>query len=357
MKTLLLTLEYPPFKGGVANYYENLVKHWPQPDKIFVLKNDGNSLINNRIWPKWLPALFKLKEEIKEKKINNILVGQILPLGTVALLVSKFKKIEYSVIIHGLDFSLALRNARKRWLTKKILSGSKNIICGNSYTAELVKNFLGEDKKIITVNPGVNNIAANPETIKKIKEKYSLKDKSIILTIGRIIKRKGIDTTLKSLPEVFKKIPNLIYVIAGSGSEEENIKKIIADLNLEKNVLTIKNITDEGKNAWYEICDIFIMPARNINGDYEGFGIVYLEANLAGKPVIAGKSGGVGDAVIDGKNGLLVDPKNYEEISTAIFDLIKNEDKRKKLGEWGRERAIKDFNWTKQIKKIYNSIK
>jgi phosphatidylinositol alpha-1,6-mannosyltransferase len=358
MKTLLFTLEYPPFKGGVSKYYENLVKHWPEPNKIFILKNDKGSLINNWVWPKWLPALFKLKKEIEEKNINYVLVGQILPLGTATYLVSKFKKIEYSIILHGLDFSLAYRGLRKRWLSKKILSGAKNIICGNSYTAKMVGDFLGDKNKIIVVNPGVEECATClTDRQAQIKEEYNLKNKFVLLTVGRLVKRKGVDMVLASLPKALKQNPNLIYVVVGSGPEEKNIKNIIAKLKLEKNVLIIKNSTDEEKNSWYEICDIFIMPARNIKGDYEGFGIVYLEANLASKPVIAGKSGGVGDAVVDGENGLLIDSENHEEIFMTILDLMKNENKRKKLGEQGKERAIKNFNWEKQIKKIYNLIK
>lgn len=357
MRTLLFTLEYPPFKGGVSKYYENLVKHWPESNEIFVLENNDKALINNSIWPKWLPALFRLTKKVEEKKISHVLVGQILPLGTVAYLVSKFKKFEYSIILHGLDFSLASRGLKKRWLSKKILSNAKNIICGNSYTAGLVKDFLGNKNKIIVVNPGVEGrVTRNAERITQIKKEHNLKNKLILLTVGRLVKRKGVDMVLTSLPKILEKNPDLIYVIAGNGPEEENIKNIIAKLKLEKNVLVIQNPTDEDKNAWYEICDIFIMPARNIDGDFEGFGIVYLEANLAGKPVIAGRSGGVADAVENNVNGLLIDPKNSEEITTAILSLVENKNLREKIGEQGRERAIKNFNWEKQIKIIHDSI-
>jgi len=358
MKILLFTLEYPPFKGGVAEYYENLVKYWPEPKEIFVLENNNNSLIDNRIWPKWLPALFKLTKEAEEKKIHHVLAGQILPLGTVAYLVSKFKKFEYSIIIHGLDFSLASRGLRKRWLTKIILVGAKNIICANSYTAKLVENFLGSREKIIVVNPGVESrITHKAQRITQIKKKYNLENKFTLLTVGRLVKRKGVDMVLKSLPKVLEKNPDLIYVIIGNGPEEENIKNIITELKLEKNVLIIPDANDEEKNCWYEICDIFIMPARNIGGDFEGFGIVYLEANLAGKPVIAGDSGGIRDAVVYGENGLLVNPENEEEIAEAIIKLARDENLRKKLGEQGRQRTIEKFDWEKQVKKIYNLIK
>jgi len=104
-------------------------------------------------------------------------------------------------------------------------------------------------------------------------------------------------------------------------------------------------ITDEEKWAWMDLCDIFIMPSRNIDDDFEGFGIVYLEANLSGKPVIAGDTGGVRDAVQNGVSGLLVDPENVDEIANAIIKLSKDKELIKKLGEQGRERAIREFNW------------
>ncbi|MDD5071789.1 MAG: glycosyltransferase family 4 protein [Patescibacteria group bacterium] len=357
MRTILFTLEYPPFHGGIANYYGNLVKHWPQPNEIFVLDDNKGQLVKNWLWPKWLPAVFKLAKEIKKREINHVLIGQILPLGTAAFLASKFKNFEYSVIIHGLDFSLASRSAWKRWLSRRILAKANNIICGNSYVAKSAENFLGSRKKIVVVNPGINGrITHNVELITNIKKKYNIENKFILLTVGRLVKRKGVDMVLACLPEILKQAPNLIYVIVGDGPEEENIKKIIAGLKLEKNVLIISSADDKKRNAWLDLCDVFIMPARNMGGDYEGFGIVYLEANLAGKPVIAGASGGVGDAVVNGLNGLLVNPESEEKITEAVIKLARDENLRKKLGERGRERALREFSWRKQIEKIYNLI-
>jgi phosphatidylinositol alpha-1,6-mannosyltransferase len=122
---------------------------------------------------------------------------------------------------------------------------------------------------------------------------------------------------------------------------------------LKDKIIIINQTTDAERDQWYNASDIFIMPSRNINGDFEGFGIVYLEANLAGKPVIAGRSGGVGDAVIDGLNGLMVDPENVNDIREKIIKLALNPELRHKLGEQGRRRVIEEFNWKKQVNKIY----
>jgi len=359
MKILLFTLEYPPFHGGVANYYGNLVKYWPEPAKIFVLNNNAGRLINNKLpFLKWLPAYFALRQKIKQEKIEHILIGQILPLGTVALICARFGKTEYSVILHGLDLAFALKRWRKKWLAGKILKNSKKIICSNGYVAEMARRAFSDlERKIDVVNPGVENRATrNAQLVTQIRDKYNLENKIILLSVGRLVKRKGFDKVIGAMPAVLKQVPNLVYFILGNGEEIDNFKFKISNLKLEKNIIIITDAPDDEKNIWYNLSDIFIMPARNIGGDFEGFGIVYLEANLAGKPVIAGRSGGVPDAVIDGLNGLLVNPESVADITQAIIKLALDPDLRRKLGEQGRIRAINDFNWEKQVNKIYKAI-
>jgi len=359
MKTLLFTLEYPPFHGGVANYYGNLVKHWPKPSEILVLNNNDGHLINEKLpLLKWLPACFSLNKKVKQEKIDHVLVGQILPLGSATYLISKITKIKYTVFLHGMDFSLAIKNPRKKWLAGKILKNADKIICVNSYVADLARQTFPEIKhKIIVVNPGINtDTKDNTQQTIKLKEKYHLENKMVLLSVGRLVKRKGFDMVIEAMPIALKQMPNLVYIILGDGEERKNYELQIRNYKLQNEVLIINNVSDQEKNLWYNLCDIFIMPSRNINGDFEGFGIVYLEANLAGKPVIAGKSGGISDAVIDGLNGLLVDALNSDQIISAVIKLAENQSLRKKLGENGRTRTINDFNWPKQINKIYNFL-
>jgi phosphatidyl-myo-inositol dimannoside synthase len=359
MNILLFTLEYPPYNGGIANYYGSLVKYWPSSsDNIFVLNNNDDRLIN-KSWPflKWLPGIWALKKVIKKPKIDYLIIGHVLPLGLIGLIFNKLYGTKYSVILHGLDFSSGVKIWRKRLITKKILNGAEKIICANKYTAELVKNFLGSKTitKIKTVNPGITDRPA-VEGDQRLIKKYNLENKKIILSVGRLTKRKGFDKVIEVLPAALKKIPELFYVILGNGEELNNLKIQISNSKLEKNILIINDATDADRDEWYRSCDIFIMPSKNINGDFEGFGIVYLEANLAGKPVIAGNNGGVGEAVIDGMNGLLVDSYNNNNIAEAIFKLASNKSFADKLGAQGRERAIREFDWRKQIKKIYDII-
>jgi phosphatidylinositol alpha-1,6-mannosyltransferase len=353
MKTLLVTLEYPPFKGGVANYYENIIKNWPKPDDIFVLDNKDGKLISNT--KKWLPAIFNIKKEIKQKSINHVIVGNILPLGTVIWILSSFMKLNYSVILHGTDIMYTQKSWRKKMLAKIILKKSNNIICNSKFTAGLVTKYYGNKfkDKICVVNPGIDIGKQITENRKQnFIKKYNLENKFVLFSISRLIKRKGIDRVIEIFPELINKIPNLVYIVAGTGPDEDELKKLAK----EKNIIFLGQISEEEKWTWLDVCDIFILPSREDEGNIEGFGIVYLEANLKEKPVIAGNHGGVSDAVIHNQTGLLVNPENKEEIKDAILKLYKNKKLNKKFGKQGKIRVIKKFGSKNQAKEIFDKI-
>jgi phosphatidyl-myo-inositol dimannoside synthase len=357
MNILLFTLEYPPFKGGVAKYYEAIVKNWPD-NNIFVLNNNDNCLINNKLpFLKWLPGILKLKKEIKEKNIKHVIVGNILPLGTASLLISKFFKINYSVILHGTDIMYALKSKRKKILTKLILKKADKIICNSSYVKKITSDFLNKkyDNKIFVINPGVNSVffTEKHDKIKKaIIKKYNLKNKKVLFSIGRLIKRKGVDKVLEIFPKIAKKHPDIVYAVAGIGEDEKYLRSLAPD---NKKIIFLGSVSEEEKWAWMDLCDIFIQPAREEKGNFDGFGIVYLEAGIFKKPVIAGNSGGVRDAVKDMKNGLMVNPESKKEIKNAILKLIEDEKLSVNLGKRGKER-LKNFLWKDKAKEMFNII-
>jgi len=177
-------------------------------------------------------------------------------------------------------------------------------------------------------------------------------------TLARIVKRKGIDRVIEALPEVAVALPEFCYYIAGTGPDEQYIRELAKKLpvNLQNKVIILGKISDEEKWLLLDACDIFIMPAREIEGDFEGFGVVYLEANLSGKPVIGGDSGGIADAVADGVSGILVDPESTHDIASAVIRLSQDAELRERLGRQGRERAILEFSWERQMRKLYDCI-
>lgn len=409
-KSLFLTFFFPPEKGGIQNYLYNICKRLPQ-DKVVVWANsrkqrpdvgsrmseagkrnflDEDSLEesfdkkqNFKIFRKsyesplriigltFLHNLIVVKKIIKENNIEIIHCGHIHPMGLTAYFCKKFFNIPYIIYTHGTEI-LELKNALKikRYFVKKVFKNAQNIIV----TTEFMRNYLEEnfelnkvskniaaeiEDRIVKIPPGVNSELFKPLDAKKLKEKFNLSGQKIILTCGRLVSRKGHELVLKSLPNIIKKIPNIKYWIVGSGPSEEKLKLIIRNLNLNNNVRIFNNIKDKDLNFYYNLCDVFVMPSREISEkkDVEGFGLVYLEANACGKPVIGGDCGGVGEAVIDNQNGILVNPNNVKELSDAVLKLLRDKKAAKEMGDFGRERVLNEFNWGKLVnEKLMNVL-
>lgn len=353
-KALLVTLEYPPQLGGVANYYYNLVKKLPV-DKIDVLDNKDNQLLSSFPILPWLKSFFIIKKYIKNNNIEVLLVGQILPLGTVAWLLSKFIDIPYIVFTHAMDITVPQKYPRKKWLMKRVLNSSEKIITVSRYTKyELLKIIKGRSQRKIEIISPAPNITPKkfPNLdINSLKQKYQ--DNRILLSVGRLVERKGNGVVIKALPTILKSVPNLKYVIIGEGEHKSRLKKLIAELKLEDKVIFKSELSDQEVAQYYQLCDLFIMPSREMpNRDVEGFGLVYLEANSFSKPVIGGKSGGVEDAIIDGETGFLVDPEDIDMIAGSVVRLLKNQSEASRLGNNGRNRAGQEFTWASKASQL-----
>lgn len=382
-KSLLITLDFPPTKGGISNHFWNLCNYIPK-NKITVLTNKSShspdtefkiyryNLISKAkyIWPKWLFLLFRLmlvvsKENNKIKEDKNLIkliqVGQILPLGTVALIFKWLFGYPYMLYVYGQDLIISISNKRKLWLIKKILKDAESIISCSNDTKNIVIRFGVDKKKVFTVYPCIKKpvtIEFSEEKLIKIKNKYKLMNKKIILTVGNLVKRKGHDMVIKSLPKIINTIPNLLYVIIGSGFELKNLMELVEEKKLEKYVTFLNQVDNTELSMIYSICDAFIMASREIKNkknqviDIEGFGMVFIEANLYGKPTIGGNSGGVPEAIEDGISGILVDPEDTHDIADKTIKVLSNDAFANKLGEQGYRRAKNKFNCESKYNKI-----
>ena len=236
-------------------------------------------------------------------------------------------------------------------------NASALIVLADRQRASLLK--LGVlDEKIHTVAEGIDSQKFSPvDKDDKLASRYALEGKRVILTVGRLVKRKGHDMVIKSLPQVMQKIPEAMYFIVGTGPEEQNIRELIDELDLKENVVLAGFVADDDLPRIYSVSDVFIMPSREIGGDIEGFGLVFLEASACGRPVIGGRSGGISDAVEDGVSGILVDPLNADEIAWAILDILTKKDLAMTLGRQGRERIEREFSFEANAEKMREILK
>ena len=165
------------------------------------------------------------------------------------------------------------------------------------------------------------------------------------------------DSVLYALKEIVKENTDVVYLIGGSGPDANRLKKLRNKLGLQDYVTFLGRIPEEELPYYYSMADVFVMPAKNDPPDVEGFGIVFLEANACETPVIGSRTGGIPDAIVDGKTGLLVDEDNIEELTSAIRNLITDVNLAHQMGKAGRERILSDINWDTSAEHILTAMK
>jgi len=178
----------------------------------------------------------------------------------------------------------------------------------------------------------------------ELRDRYGWHGKKVLLTVARLEPRKGIDQALRALSRL-KQSGDLQndwrYVIAGKGTELAALRRLTSELELDAMVEFLGFVSDEDLPGCYEAADVFLQPNRNLNGDTEGFGVVFLEAAACGLPVIGGVAGGTGDAIDHGRNGLLVDGESVAEIADAIALLMSDDELRHRFRAHGLEWAAR----------------
>jgi phosphatidylinositol alpha-1,6-mannosyltransferase len=283
-----------------------------------------------------------------------LFISEILPWGTVAWLSRKLGGPRYAVMVHGLDLQNAMRVPRKRWFARRVLRGAHRIIANSAYTASLACE-LGVTPNHITIIPpaiGITPALAQPAQTPDVRRANSLEHARIILSVGRLIARKGFDTLIQAMTIVQRTHPRAVLAIIGDGPERPRLESLARHEQIA--VRFPGALDDMTIAAWYAACDVFALLPRELppqsflplpgggeggGGDVEGFGIVYLEAGAFGKPVVGTRSGGVPEAVLDNETGLLVPPDDPVAAAAAITRLLSDRTIAERLGAAGRTRS------------------
>jgi phosphatidylinositol alpha-1,6-mannosyltransferase len=150
---------------------------------------------------------------------------------------------------------------------------------------------------------------------------------------------------VKAIPKILKTLPNFLYAIVGDGEELNTLIKLSTELKVEKHVQFLSGLNDEQMIECYQQCDLFILPNRTIDNDIEGFGMVLVEAQSCGKPVIAGDSGGTRETMKLGESGLIIDATKASNIAIAMVDMLLDEEKLKGMGIKRREHVLQSLDW------------
>lgn len=358
-RILICANSYPPQVGGLATYASELALHIKKLNfDVTVIASASPAHKTFDAERSYRILRYSSKLGLYQKCLVEILRADIIFIVqrgnylTLTYHINKFLRRPYVVALHGHEIQ-----SRKRKNIIKKMNNASAIIPVSTYTANHFK-ALGVNPSLINViNNGTTPIIKNNIDIRK---KYKLEGKQVILTVARLIKHKGQDHLLKALPMILGVIPNAHYLMVGDGPDKEYLEDLaFHQLGLGGNVTFAGEISDKNVAACYHECDVFAMISRQYKNSVEGFGIAFLEAGYAGKPVVGGDSGGIPDAVEHNKTGVLVNPNDLEEIAAAIIDLLGNKNKRSEYGENGKTRVLTKFTWEKVAKTyadVFNKI-
>jgi phosphatidyl-myo-inositol dimannoside synthase len=355
LKTLLLTIDFPPQKGGVARYLDRFANYFA--DRIFVIANQTmqhedheddtayeiqrRDILFKYFRPRWIKSVILL---IKSRNdYDQVLISHVLPLGTAACLAKMITNKPYLIIVHGMDIRLASKSCIKKWLCKNVLQNAK-VVIANSKALQL------EVEKDYAINNAIVSYPCFEEKETKIIEHEGIN----LLTVSRLVSRKGHLRVIQALDRLIQKDPSIkiTYHIVGKGLEQKRILSEIYRRKLDDYVLFHIHCSDNDLDALYAASDIFVMPVHNHPVDKEGFGMVYLEAAQYGMPSIATNMSGVDEAVIDGQTGILIKDGDIDALENSINQLIKDVDLRHKLGNAAKDRASKGFSPNAQLEQL-----
>ncbi|MBI4449599.1 glycosyltransferase [Candidatus Uhrbacteria bacterium] len=332
---LLTTSDLPPRRGGVARYHAAVLRALGGDGAVYAVPPDHH----------WTRLFLQLPRARLRAHADALLVGEVLPIGTIAWILRMMTGTRYAVMCHGLDLRNALRVPRKRWLTQRVLRRADHIIVNSRFTASLVER-LGVGSQRVRIVPPPLGVTPNLErsaSIASVRAQDGLQHARIILSVGRLVPRKGFDTLIRAVALLRREFPRAMLALAGDGPDRARLEAIARSERIA--VRFLGNLDDANIAAWYTDCDVFaLLPRELSDGDVEGFGIVYLEAGAFGKPVVGTRSGGAPEAVIDGINGLLVPQDDPIAASAALATLLRDRDLAQRLGAQGERRAREEFS-------------
>ncbi|MFZ9283247.1 MAG: glycosyltransferase family 4 protein [Candidatus Nanopelagicales bacterium] len=356
-RTLVITNDFPPRKGGIQTFIEQLLsQQYPRSLVVFTSNWTGAAEYDAtlpydviRIRGKLLlPTPKRIREAKKLAKrydCDQVLFGALAPLGLMSGSLKRFGIKNIVAITHGHEAGWA-KIPLLRTLLKLSAAKVDVVTYLTQYTKEIILPLLKSETKTIQLTPAVDVTRyqpANPTLRMELKKKYHLENNLVLLGLSRLMPRKGFDSIIKLMPRLIAEFPELKFVVAGGGPDKDRLIKLAKKFNVSDRVLFLGSIPYDELPQVYQMADVFAMPCRTrfFGLDVEGFGIVYLEAAATGLPVIAGNSGGAVEAVLPGITGELAERNNLEK---KLRQLLQDEQLRERYGQQGRRWVETEFS-------------
>ena len=361
---LFVTNDFGPRAGGIETFVIGLIERRPFGQTIVYTSAQAGSEAYDRAWKSdfgvtvirdrakiLLPTprvARNLSQIIKKSNIQVAAFGAAAPLG---LLSASMKRA-------GVRKTVALTHGHEVWWAKVFPFNFAMGYIGatvdyltylGQFTQQAISRALSaiDAQHMVKIAPGIDVDHFFPRDATSLRKELKLDNKRVIVSVGRLVHRKGQDHLIQALPQILRSVPDAHLLMVGQGPYREHLEKLVQQLGLKDHVSFIGRIQYDQLPEYICAGDVFAMPSRSrfFGLEVEGLGIVYLEASACGLPVIAGASGGAPDAVLDGVTGFVVDGQNNQEIATAAITLLSDLEQAKKMGAAGREWIVENWRW------------
>ena len=370
---LLVTNDFGPRAGGIESFVIGLLERIPvgevvvytsfQPDhesydqkwlsdyQVRVIRDKSKVLLPTPRVIRELQAL------IRQNSITKVWFGAAAPLGVAARWLRKAGATRIVALTHGHEVWWS-KIWPFSWAISEIGKQVDYLTYLGTFTKSALSPHIKDASKLIRVAPGIDTDHFSPSDSMSLRQRHGLGSRPTIVSVGRLVHRKGQDRLIEALPKVLESIPDAALVLVGEGPHRKHLDALVNKYDLSGNVFFIGRINFAELPNYIGMGDVFAMPSRSrlFGLEVEGLGIVYLEASSCGLPVIGGSSGGAPDAVLDGETGYVVDGNDLTAISTQIVRLLSDEKLRKEMGGRGRKWAIENWRWEIWSKEFNKSL-
>ena len=371
---LLVTNDFGPRAGGIETFVIGLLERIPRGEVVVYTSSQENSESFDRKWSDQygvevirdkskilLPTprvIRNLKSEIRTRKLNKVWFGAAAPLAFSARWLRKSGAEHIVALTHGHEVWWS-KVWPFSWVMKEIARSIDVATYLGDFTRSAIAPRFSDPEKLIKIAPGIDTEHFKPRDTEELRRTLGLVDRQTIISVGRLVHRKGQDRLLEALPRIVERFPNAALVFVGEGPHRDHLDTLVKRFGLERNVLFIGRIQYAELPEYIAIGDVFAMPSRSrlFGLEVEGLGIVYLEASACGIPVIGGASGGAPDAVRHGETGYVVDGNDVSEISERIIQLLEDQYLRESMGSAGRQWAVEEWGWQRWSEAFNKALK
>ena len=376
-KTLCITNDFGPRAGGIETFVMGLIERLPIGSVVVYTSAQGDTKEYDKNWldtfgvqvirdkakillptPRVSRAVQKI---VRAEDIKVVFFGAAAPLAVMAGGLRRVGVKKIIALTHGHEVWWAKLWPFK-WALGYIGARVDHLTYLGDFTRSEISRALSVKAKaaMVKIAPGIDTTHFSPQpSAVQLRSSLGLTDKKVIVSVGRLVHRKGQDSLISSMPEILRRHPDAHILMVGAGPYREHLEKLVTDLKLESAITFIGRIQHDELPRYICVGDIFAMPSRSrLAGlEVEGLGIVYLEASACELPVIAGKSGGAPDAVLEGETGITVDGRNPTEIAQAVIYLFDNPAQAVAMGRRGREWIYSTWRWEIWASKFTDLLK